>query len=236
MVRIVAHRGDRAYAPENTVAAFEQALAKGADSLEMDLQLSSDFEVIVFHDEQLHRLTRSRGTPADYPAAELGRIQVQADRFPATAQACIPTLAEVLDLVADRCPLYLELKSAGPQNGLLVERVLDLLPPSSPHTLASFDREIVDLCLAAGRPTALIAKAAASARRMCLQQPQLQAISLWFGSIDESLCKQIAQQEIELWAWTVNDRRDWWRLQRLGVQAICTDNPGGAVDWRESCP
>jgi glycerophosphoryl diester phosphodiesterase len=56
----IAHRGARAYAPENTLVAFAKAKAMGCDMFEMDVQLSKDGEVVVFHDEQLLRCTDAK--------------------------------------------------------------------------------------------------------------------------------------------------------------------------------
>jgi glycerophosphoryl diester phosphodiesterase len=63
----IAHRGASAYAPENTIAAFDLALTLGADSLEMDVQMTRDGELVVIHDAELGRTTR--GSAALAPAA-----------------------------------------------------------------------------------------------------------------------------------------------------------------------
>jgi glycerophosphoryl diester phosphodiesterase len=76
----IAHRGARAYAPENTLVAFAKAKTFGCQMFEMDVRLTKDGEVIVHHDEQLTRCTdvvskfpdRSSYKVADFTAAELG--------------------------------------------------------------------------------------------------------------------------------------------------------------------
>src|SRR5215510_4927947 len=80
---VFAHRGGAALAPENTIAAFDNGLALGADGLELDVHLSRDGAVVVHHDRTLDRTTRLRGPIAARDADELGRAHV-------------PTLAEVL--------------------------------------------------------------------------------------------------------------------------------------------
>jgi glycerophosphoryl diester phosphodiesterase len=236
MARIIAHRGDRAHAPENTLAAFDLALRKGAESLEMDLQLSADGQVVIFHDSTLEGLTDGRGAVREHHARELTGLHVQADLYAAEADSRIPLLEDVLARVGDRCPLYLELKSAGADNSQLAKAVLDLVPTTSPHTLASFDKELIGICHCAARRTALIAHDGATALRISMQDSSFQIASLQFGTIDESIAKRLHQHQIDIWAWTVNDRRDWWRLEALGVSAICTDDPGAAFAWREDRP
>lgn len=102
----VAHRAlhDRkAGRIENSPAAIRAAVEAGY-GIEIDLQLSKDGVPMVFHDEDLDRLTREKGPVAHRTAAELGRIALK------DSTDCIPTLAEVLELVGGRVPLLIELK------------------------------------------------------------------------------------------------------------------------------
>jgi len=102
----LAHRGFhdiRAGRPENSPAAFQAAIAAGY-GIELDLQLSSDGQAMVFHDETLERLTAETGAVNERTAAGLGRIPLTG------GSDTIPTLAEVLTLVAGRTPLLIEIK------------------------------------------------------------------------------------------------------------------------------
>lgn len=75
---VFAHRGGSALAPENTIAAFDNGLALGADGLELDVHLSRDGVVVVHHDRLLDRTTRLHGPIADRTAEELRRADVPA--------------------------------------------------------------------------------------------------------------------------------------------------------------
>ncbi len=102
----LAHRGYHALQdgrPENSRAAFAAAVAAGY-GIEMDVQVSRDGQAMVFHDEALMRLTGVGGMVADRDAADLGRIGLFG------GDEGIPTLAEVLVLVAGRVPLLIEVK------------------------------------------------------------------------------------------------------------------------------
>jgi glycerophosphoryl diester phosphodiesterase len=68
---LIAHRGGARLAPENTLAAFDGARALGADAVELDVRLTADGEVIVFHDETTERVTGTPGTVADRSFGEL---------------------------------------------------------------------------------------------------------------------------------------------------------------------
>lgn len=102
----IAHRAlhDRAARrPENSRAAIRAAIAAGY-GIEIDLQLSRDGVAMVFHDETLERLTETEGWLRDRTAAELAAIPLR------DADDGIPTLAEVLAIIAGRVPLLIELK------------------------------------------------------------------------------------------------------------------------------
>src|SRR5690349_2097279 len=97
---VFAHRGGSALAPENTIAAFDNGLALGADGLELDVHLSRDAQVVVHHDPTLDRTTPLTGPIAARTADELAR-------------AGVPTLAEVLARYRDtRAIIELKLNRA----------------------------------------------------------------------------------------------------------------------------
>jgi len=76
---VIGHRGDRAHAPESTLASFRQAVALGVDAIEFDLRVSRDGVLMVFHDGMLERTTDATGALADRTAAELGRVDAGAN-------------------------------------------------------------------------------------------------------------------------------------------------------------
>ncbi len=109
-VSIVGHRGAIECAPENTLAAFSEGLAQGADIIELDVQLSADGQVVVFHNEWLDRTTNGRGRMTDKTLAELKALDAGSwfdERF---AGEPIPTLKEALTWAKGRVPLFVELK------------------------------------------------------------------------------------------------------------------------------
>ena len=110
--RVIAHRGASVERPENTLAAFELAVAQRADMIETDLHLLRDGAIALFHDDDV------RGRPVGaHDLAELRAALPQA-----------PTLQETLDAVGRQIDFNLELKAprAGPYEGLEA-RVLDLV-------------------------------------------------------------------------------------------------------------
>jgi glycerophosphoryl diester phosphodiesterase len=118
-----AHRGARAYAPENTLLAFAVACDLGADGIECDVQRSRDGRLVIIHDGLVDRTTDGTGAVAEMSFAELSTLD--AGRFPRISQR-IPTLEETLDLVRDRsCLLNLEIKGESAEESLGTARAVE---------------------------------------------------------------------------------------------------------------
>lgn len=107
---LMAHRGNRALCPENTLASFRQAFADGCDILETDLHLSADGEFICIHDSTLDRTTEGTGPVTEKTLRELKSISA-GKGFPQFRQETIPTLAELLEVLPVDTSLALELKT-----------------------------------------------------------------------------------------------------------------------------
>ncbi len=112
-IQRVAHRGGARLAPENTLAAFRNALTLPIDAVELDVQMSSDGQLIVFHDNTVERLTDGMGNILDLDFATLRSLNAAAHfagGWPEPQQ--IPTLGEVLSLVKARAHVYIEIKAS----------------------------------------------------------------------------------------------------------------------------
>ena len=135
--------------PENSRAAIRAAIAAGY-GIEIDLQLSRDGRAMVFHDYDLGRLARGKGPIRQRDADDLADIRLHG------GDEGIPTFREILDLVAGRVPLLVELKDQhgqmGPDDGLLEHAAAaDLAGYSGPVALMSFNPHSV-IALATLRP------------------------------------------------------------------------------------
>jgi glycerophosphoryl diester phosphodiesterase len=103
MTLVIAHRGASAYAPENTVAACELAVQMGADMIELDVQRTSDGELVVFHDETTERWDGRKRLASACSLAELRTLDIGGQQ--------VATLAEICELARRRgIALNVELK------------------------------------------------------------------------------------------------------------------------------
>src|SRR5262245_51347936 len=124
---IVGHRGAMGYAPENTFASYERAVALGVDAVECDVHLSADGVPVVIHDHTLDRTTDGAGPVQALTLAELKRLDAGAWRGAEFAGQRLPTLDELLAWCAGRTALSIELKNGPTFYEGLAERIVELV-------------------------------------------------------------------------------------------------------------
>jgi len=108
---IFAHRGSKAYAPENTLAAFNLAVQQQADAIELDTMLSADGQVMVIHDDTVERTTDGSGSVRSLTLTQLKKLDAGSKFNPAYSAEKIPTLAEVFATVGKQIFINVELKN-----------------------------------------------------------------------------------------------------------------------------
>ncbi len=222
---IWAHRGASCGAPENTLAAFREAEAAGADGIELDVHLSRDGVPVVIHDETLERTTDGRGPVARMRHRDLSELDAGSWFGPAFAGEPLPTLAEVLDWAAGRLRLNIEIKSAGAGNA-----VLDLLRqfPRARPVISSFNlRLLEDLHRAAPEvPIAFLVdsrfwrrslrKALACAAESFHPRQDL---------VSRTMIAACRSAAMPVYPWTVDDPQRVARLRRMGVDGVFSNDP-----------
>jgi glycerophosphoryl diester phosphodiesterase len=209
-VELIGHRGAPRERPENTLAAFEAAVARGADAVELDVHATIDGVVVVHHDPVLE----AGGRPiAAMASGELAGHRVHGEP--------VPSLDEVLELCAGRCRVYIELKGRDVER-LVVERVrahrADCAVHSFDHRAVRRVREIAPELRRGILLDAYLADVGAAIRAADAQDLWQEAT--W---IDAPLVEAARATAARVVAWTVNDVRRARELVELGVAALCTD-------------
>lgn len=98
---VFAHRGSKSNNPENTLAAFREAIRVQSDGIELDVHLSLDNELIVIHDEKIDRTTNGKGLVRKMTSADIQKFDAGSWYHPNFADEKIPRLSEVLKLLTD---------------------------------------------------------------------------------------------------------------------------------------
>ena len=222
---ITAHRGAKAVAPENTMAAFRAAIDAGADYAELDVQHTKDREVVVLHDADFMRMGGDPRRVADLTAAEVATIDIGLKRGPQFAGEHAPTLAEVIDLVRGRMKINIELKYNVPDPGL-APAVVELLRRED------FIDQVVITSLDYGAlkqvksleprlETGHIVTAAVGD----VLRTEADFLSLNSAKATTSLVRRARAAGKDVAAWTVNDPEVMLRMIERGVDNIITDDP-----------
>jgi len=124
---IIAHRGDQSSAPENTLAAFRRALAAGADGVELDVRLTLDGQLVVFHDGRLDRTSNGCGLVNEHTLAEVKSLDVGAWFSPEFRREAAPTLDEVFETLPHDFLVNVEMKVLIKGMKLIAQRVAETI-------------------------------------------------------------------------------------------------------------
>ena len=243
---IIAHRGASAVAPENTLAAFRQALADGADGIEFDVRLTKDGAVVVFHDATLGRLTDRKNLVSSLNSEELQKTDVGAwfnNRRANISGAdfsgeMIPTLRETLEFLRDfKGLIYIELKCRESEIEKLVKNVCEIISdsPLLPQIIVkSFQLEVIPHVRKICPKVKTAALFAPKIMTILRKEKRLvniahelgaQMLSVHFSLATRKLVKKAAKKNLPVTIWTADNPRWMKRACDLGLFAVITNNP-----------
>jgi len=238
-----AHRGGALLWPENSLLAFRNALALGADFLELDVHLARDGEVVVIHDPTLDRTTTGTGPVRQHTLAELQALRLK-ERGGAVVEERVPTLEQVVALaVAGKRQILLEIKTDERRQRYpgIEEKVFAVLDRHRfvPFTVVmAFEgatwRRVRQLRPEA-RVAALYSSRALPAAAVVPELEALRQAGVTFVGLEQALvtaevAKQARLAGLTLGVWTVNERAAIERFIDQGVGVVITDRPDVAKE------
>jgi glycerophosphoryl diester phosphodiesterase len=233
---VIAHRGDKAHAPENTLAAFHQAAEKGADAIEFDVKLTADGQVIVLHDQTVDRTTNGTGNVSKFSLAALRELDA-GTRFSSQFQGeRIPTLGEVFETVGRRVHINIELTNYATPGDSLVEKVIELVRKFNFQNQTLFSsftpcnlRKARNLLPGVPRGLLILSGGLGFWGRTFGWLGDYFALHPNLVDINSRLVNRVHAAGKRIHVWTVNAEKDIRRVVALDVDAIFTDNPGLAL-------
>ena len=237
---IFAHRGASAHAPENTLAAFELALAQGADGIELDVKLSADGHVVVIHDPTTDRTTGARGRVKDLSLAELRGLNAGSFYSANFSAEKIPMLEEVFEAFGKKIFINVELTNYNTPRDHLVESVCMLVKKFNVQKHVMFSSFYASNLSKARSylpevPCGLLAfngLLGAWARSFGFAFGKYAALHPYLKDVTPQQVQRVHRLKGRVHVWTVNAEEDMRRLFGWGVDAIFTDNPQLAVRVR----
>ncbi len=237
---VVAHRGASAVAPENTLSAFREAWALGADAVEGDFYLTRDSQIVCIHDKTTKRTAEKELDVAGSSLAELRRLDVGSWKGSRFKGEQIPTLQEVLATVPPEKHLFLEIK-CGPE---IVPRLKEILQhgplPTEQVVIISFSEQVVTAVKRAmprmtvqwlvgfeqekgtGRWSPTFAQIAAKVPDLGVDGIDCQGRR---EVVNSDFARRARDVGLELHVWTIDDADSVRYYQRLGVDSITTNRP-----------
>ncbi len=238
------HRGAAGLAPENTLPSFRQALADGADALELDVHATRDGTIVVIHDDTVDRTTDGHGEVRSFDMRDLQLLDAgyhfEADgKHP--FRGCgvrIPTLRQLM-LELPEVPLNIEVKQVDPPIEKEVRALLDELGRVDDVVLAAEDDTVMKR-LHAAAPGSWFSFSSVEAMEIWQRlqandfsgyHPPGHALQIppRFGPVEVVTADSVAAVHalgVEMHVWTINDEAEMERLLDLGVDGVMSDFPG----------
>jgi glycerophosphoryl diester phosphodiesterase len=228
-VKVTAHRGSSARAPENTLSAVRQAITDGADFAEIDVQATADGELVVLHDRDLMRMAGDSRRLRDLTLSQVKELDVGKKFNAEFVGERIPTLAEVIRLCRGKIQLNIELKYNWP-DPTLAGKVVELLRREA---------FLTDCVI-----TSLDSAALAEVQRLAPELKVGQIVTASVGNVTRlpgqilSVNKRAATRRFihqartagkEVHVWTLNKTGDMLLTIERGAQNLITDHPDVAV-------
>ncbi len=239
MTKVFAHRGGRAWAPENTLAAFEKSLDAGVDGIELDVQRCATGELVVFHDHNLDRTTNGAGLIKNCSLDELLRLSAGAWFSKEFKSEKIPTLTEVLSLIDGQVVVNIEIKNTPIDYPGIDDDVIDLLSEyehMDKIILSSFDNRLTK-AMRAKRPDWQYAILLDGIPPDLIGMSDEMGARFWhphFEGLLPDAADQAKKNGIAINAWTVNEERDWSRMLQMNIDGIITDDPAGLINFLQT--
>jgi glycerophosphoryl diester phosphodiesterase len=250
-VTIIAHRGSSKRAPENTLSAFRRAIQDGADAVELDVRLSADGHVMIYHDRSLARLTGDPRNFSDLTREELSHFDIGGWFGHDFRDERIPTLAQALEVTRSKAALMIELKPSPGYGRALANSVITTLnketdtryacwaeatEPAGAYAQCGYPDAWPEMRIASMSPSLVrvVEELAPELRTTLFAQLVLpgtidrhgfDALGLRQNRITEHEMRLAATYGYEMHAWTVNSRKRMTTLMDMGVDAIITDYP-----------
>lgn len=234
---VLAHRGDLAHAPENTIPSFQQAIQKGADGVELDVKLTSDGHVVVLHDATVDRTTDGRGRLTSLTLETVRSFDAGRwfdEKFLGTK---VPLLEEVFETVGKQKLVNIELTNYSTPRDGLVDQVCKLIQRHDNQGQIIFSSFFASNLKRAGQqlpevPRGLLAMpglAGMWARSFGFMFGEYQALHPHLSSVDRQQVQRVHRLKRRVHVWTANTQAEILQLKEWGVDGIFTDDPQTAL-------
>jgi glycerophosphoryl diester phosphodiesterase len=213
----IGHRGARAYEPENTLSSFRRALELGVDAVELDVRKTFDNKLVVIHNANVNKTTNGSGEVNELTLEEIKGFVIEKNEH-------VPTLEEVLDTVANRVKILVELKETGTE-----EQVINLIRRkqlAENVILLSFHEDILRKVreLSDELKTGLIYVRHKNPIQAALDLNAQYLLPLYRFTHSANV-KKAHEAGLKVIVWTINNKEEVQEYKKKGVDGIASDKP-----------
>jgi glycerophosphoryl diester phosphodiesterase len=219
----IGHRGAKGHEAENTLIGFQKAIDLHVDSIELDVHLSADGEIIVIHDETVDRTTNGKGAVNQFTLAKLKQLKIDREQT-------IPTLAEVFDLIDQKCDVNIELKSFESAVAVvtLIEKYVNEKKWSyNQFVISSFNWNALKQ-IAVLNPAIPIGVLTETDLELALAFAKFihaKSIYPYFHLLTAANIKRRQKEGFQVFPWTVNESEDIKKIKNYTIDGIISDYP-----------
>ncbi len=228
--KFVGHRGASYLAPENTLASIGLAWKVGADAAECDVMLTSDFKVVLCHDNNTKNLTGESYIVSETTWEQLSKLTIKPKEtnLPEYDNEPIPLLEEILTTIPEDRMLVIEIKT-GPEILPYLQKVIDEQWRSGKISFIAFNFETITAAKALYPevPCYYLSSLKNDFNKYfdLAVDRGLDGMDLRHTIITPSLMEKCKSVGLDVWCWTVNDPDIAQKMKELGVTAVTTDRP-----------
>lgn len=228
---IVSHRGARFEAPENTVAGFRHAVRLGMTTVELDVHVTRDDELVVIHDATVDRTTNGTGAVSDLTLAEIKSLDARSvhEDWPEPCQ--VPTFRETLEALADMPNIEVEIKKDTPENmekavaGVL--RTMKELGRTEGIVITSFEPYALEVAmrLAPDQPRGHMGDWTKEETWETAARCTVTKVGINLGHATPEIVDRAHKLGYRAVAWPCNDTEAVEKTRACGFREVCTDAP-----------
>ena len=247
-IKIIAHRGGSNLAPENTMAAFQNALNLGVDMIEIDIEQTFDSVVVVIHDTKVDRTTNGKGKVDSLTYSYIKTLDAGSwydSRFKGEK---ISTLEEVLQAVNGKATVLIEIKSGDELYPGIEKRTVEAIQRFNAHSwtiVQSFnkktvervkilDNKIITYYLLGRNFKSYYHALQAKNKKNEIQEFLYDGIAVHYSMLNAASVDSVKQMGLGVFTWTVDEEEDMTKMIEYGVDGIITDSPDKLIGLIES--
>jgi glycerophosphoryl diester phosphodiesterase len=232
---VIAHRGDHVNVPENTLAAYKNAIKNGVDYVEIDLRTTKDSVLVIMHDATVDGMTNGKGKISDLTYADVRKLKVIDRRKDSMKTYAVPRFEEVLQTCGNKINIYLDFKDASVQQSYslikkygIEKQVIVYI--NSPLQYAEWRRMVPSMPVMLSLPDSV---KDGSALKIFLAKYPLELLDGDYSNYTKEMVNTATAAGKVVWPdiQSADENRNWDKALELGFKGLQTDHPKALIEY-----